>query len=102
MPPWRVPATNGLHTSFEGVVMLALHYRGLLTTKTSRWNPRNLQPARNAALAGSGSPVPAENTASTSHPSSCMPIPPAQKPVIAPTSDNNKPTNCHSYSNAAR
>ncbi|KAH7974266.1 hypothetical protein HPB49_013362 [Dermacentor silvarum] len=46
MPPWRVLAADGLHPSFEGVAMLALHYRRLLTTKTSRWHPRQQTASR--------------------------------------------------------
>ncbi|KAL3222020.1 hypothetical protein MRX96_029011 [Rhipicephalus microplus] len=49
MPLWRVLATDGLDPSYKGVAMLALHFRELLTTKTSRWHPQNLQPAENAA-----------------------------------------------------
>lgn len=101
MPPWRVLAADGLHPSFEGVAMLALHYRGLLTTRTSRWHPQNLQPARNAALVGAGSPAPAGNTVPTNSSSPQNPVPSAPRPVTGPTS----PTmayNLRSYSEAAR
>ncbi|KAH6940367.1 hypothetical protein HPB50_027098 [Hyalomma asiaticum] len=46
LPPWRVLAADGLHPSFEGVAMLALHYRRLLTS-ANRWHYRNRQPATN-------------------------------------------------------
>ncbi|KAL3217394.1 hypothetical protein MRX96_032398 [Rhipicephalus microplus] len=40
MPPWRVHAAGGLHLSFKGVATLALHFRELLTTRTSRAGTR--------------------------------------------------------------
>lgn len=101
MPPWRVLAADGLHPSFEGVAMLALHYRGLLTTRTSRWHPLVSQPARNGALAGAGSPVPGENMAPADSSSSRTPVPPVPRPVIAPTSPTTT-YNLRSYSEAAR
>ncbi|KAL1418439.1 hypothetical protein MTO96_025936 [Rhipicephalus appendiculatus] len=101
MPPWRVLAADGLHPSFEGVAMLALHYRGLLTTRTSRWHPQNLQPARNSALVCAGSPVPAGNTVSTGSSSPRNPVPPVPRPVTAPTPPTTA-YNLRSYSETAR
>ncbi|XP_049513857.1 cholinesterase-like [Dermacentor silvarum] len=81
MPPWRVLAADGLHPSFEGVAMLALHYRRLLTTKTSRWHPRQqtLPPAGMATTASSSTPQRATNADS-----SRTPPPQAQKSTTPP------------------
>ncbi|KAH6920691.1 hypothetical protein HPB50_028321 [Hyalomma asiaticum] len=64
LPPWRVLAADGLHPSFEGVAMLALHYRRLLSS-ANRWHYHNRQPATNGtpprfdsrALAGYVNPM---------------------------------------------
>ncbi|KAH7978759.1 hypothetical protein HPB49_006659 [Dermacentor silvarum] len=86
MPPWRVLAADGLHPSFEGVAMLALHYRRLLTTKTSRWHPRQqtLPPAGMATTASSGTPQPGTPQRATNVDSSRTPPPQAQKSTTPP------------------
>lgn len=63
--PWRALDANGLHPSFEGIAMLVLHYRGLLTTRTSYCHLQNLQLGRNAAPVGVGFSAPAGNMVST-------------------------------------
>ncbi|KAH7959110.1 hypothetical protein HPB49_008324 [Dermacentor silvarum] len=77
----RVLAADGLHPSFEGMAMLALHYRRLLTTRTSRWHPRQQTPlpAGMATIAGSGTPQRATNADS-----SRTPPPQAQKSTTPP------------------
>ncbi|KAH8042696.1 hypothetical protein HPB51_025528 [Rhipicephalus microplus] len=83
MPPCRVLAADGLHPSFDGIVILALIFRELLTASTSRWQPQNLQPARNAAPICAGSPAPAANTVSVNSSSPQSSVPPAPRPVTA-------------------
>ncbi|KAH8036940.1 hypothetical protein HPB51_007539 [Rhipicephalus microplus] len=101
MPLWRVLATDGLDPSYKGVAMLALHFRELLTTKTSRWHPQNLQPAENAAPVCAGSPAPAANMVCANSSSPQNSVPPAPRPVTSPTS----PTmayNLRTFSEVAR
>ncbi|KAL3244538.1 hypothetical protein MRX96_002297 [Rhipicephalus microplus] len=101
MPSQRVLTANGLQPSFEDVAMLALHLKGLLTTRTSRWHPQNLQPARNAAPVDAGSPAPSANMVSTNSSSPQNPAPPASRPVTGPTSPPmTYPLRC--YCEAAR
>lgn len=85
LPPWRVLAADGLHPSFEGVAMLALHFRRLVTS-ANRWHYRNRQPASNGTPPRFDSRVPAGYVNPMAAMSPRTPCPQAQSPTSAPPS----------------
>ncbi|KAK8767872.1 hypothetical protein V5799_005349 [Amblyomma americanum] len=63
LPLWRFLAADGLHTSFEGVGLLAQHFKAELNYPLHRWQPtpfvaRSRCPGRRSGDAAASTPPP--------------------------------------------